>query len=207
MRNDLGKIVKSVTLQGGLLGKKPKNLVLYEKGIVLHFKKNSCDYLFTEVAAIKTLDIFAPNPTSYSFDLFDVNNEKITSLDISYVQQTDAMLLLELHKRAVLGANFPADLRKRALPIDDTLSWDGTKLVRSGRKGIEEFSVEQIDAFVNRNGSFFFTFKESKETLLVGVLFSPNCLMAIEICRAIASLGTPRVALVFPDFEETQKLY
>ena len=46
----------------------------------------------------------------------------------------------------------------------------------------------EIDKFIVKNGMYFFTLIDSKETLVLHLHEAPNCLMSIEVCKAIADM-------------------
>ncbi len=188
MNDELGNRVKDVKLKSGLLGKKPTGITVYENGVEIQFKSESKKYRFEQIPAIQSTDYFAPNAIEYHFDIFHKTDGKIASLSIPYANREDGTALLEAHKKAWLGIDFPQKLPDATYMLDDHLTWEKGKLVYNGRKEREEYPARQIAAFVIKNGSHFFTVKDSKETLMVDLAYSPNCLMAAEICKAIADL-------------------
>ena len=184
---EFGNCICQIKLNSGLFGKKPAGIDIFENGIRLVFKSGEQLYSYSDITAIKSMDYFYPNPITYNFDIFQAD-KKIASVAIPYVNRIVGTQLLTAHKNAVLGSDFPENLSTTAYALDEYLSWEKNKLVYNGRKGKEEYPPEQIDSFISKDGCYFFTLKNSNKTIGILLHNSPNCLMAIELCTAIAAM-------------------
>ena len=189
MNYELGSLLESVQLKSGLFVKKPTALEIYTNGIVLRFKNNEDkEFLFNQISGIKTFDYFAPNSVEYHFDIFNNDGAKISSISIPYIHSNIGTALLEAHMNFQLGENFPQQLADSDFILDNQLSWQKGKLIHNGRKGIAEYSPQQIDNFIIEKGCHYFTLKSSKDTLMLMLHDSPNCLTAIAVGKAIANI-------------------
>ena len=169
------------------MGNQPKELWLYQDRMVLKYKKEGREFLFADVYALKTGDMFVPNPSSYAFEIFDKQNQKMAAFKISYQNRQDALQVLEYHKAYHLGEHFSIDLMASDYILDDHFTWEKGSLVYRGAKTTGSYQLTEIDDFIEKNGTYFFTLKGRKDKLAVGILYAPNCLMTIDICKAIAA--------------------
>ena len=188
MNHDLGTFIKSIPQKPGLFGKKPAALEIYANGIILKFKTEDKTYPFADIARIISFDYAAPNSITYNFDLFHQNGEKIAAISIPYEQQEDGTLLLNAHMHAQLTLDFPNNLMDSEFVLDNHLTWKKGKLIHTWRKGIDEYTPQQIDEFKVNKGAYYFTLKDSKNTLGLFLHDAPNCLTTIEVCHAIAAM-------------------
>ena len=188
MAHNLGPLIQSSPLSSGLLGKKPTALEVYEEGLVFHYKQGEQVYPLGEISAISVFDYFAPNPRAYTIDIFGKENKKIAGIEIPFLRYSEVVALMETHMRWQLGADFPRNLMELSLPLDDSLRWQQGTLIHEGRKGTTKYSYQQVDKFVEHKGTYSFTFKGSKDTLMVSPTFCPNCLTALVLGQAIAAL-------------------
>ena len=188
MHHVLGDFILSIELNAGLFGKKPTAIDVYAAGLVLKYKGEDKTYSFGEISVISVYDYFVPNPREYSIDLLDKSNKKIASIAIPYARYSEVTALLEAHMHWNLGADFPQNLLELTIPLDTHVRWQRGTLIHEGRGGITKYSTAQISAFVEHKGTYTFTFKDSKDTLMVSPVFSPNCLTMLAVCRGIAAL-------------------
>jgi len=182
-----GTCLAVIGLESSFLGNRPKELWLYQDRMILKYKKEEKEFLFADVWSLKTGDMFVPNPSAYSFEMFDKQNQKLAAFKISYQNRQEALKVLECHKIYRLGEHFPMDLMESEYILDDHFTWEkGTLVYRTG-KTVGSFQLSEIEGFIEKNGTFFFTLAGRKNKLVVGILYAPNCLMTIDICKAIAA--------------------
>ena len=174
-------------LDSGLFGKKPKAVEIYNNGIKILFKNREEIYYYNEITAIKSMSHFYPNTINYHYDIYQ-GNKQVAALSIPYVNRDAGTQLLLAHKNALLGKDFPDKLSETTYILDDSLDWEKNKLVYARGKAVGEYSVEEIDDFKEEGGCFFFTLKNSKDTIALYLHDAPNCLMSIDICKAIAKM-------------------
>jgi len=186
--SELGSLINSISLKAGLFGKKPNGVDVYEKGLVLKYKNEERVLPFSEISAIKSLNYGAPQPPQYDLDIYDKDDKKIISLAIPYAQLSDATLIFKTHEKYVLPTSARELIKTTDFELDPYLSWKNGSLFYKTRKGIQEYSPRDIDQFCIKNGSHYFTLKDSKDTVMLFVSDSFNVLAAIEICRAIADI-------------------
>ena len=189
MTTQLGAHLKSVSLKSGLLGKKPHALEIHQSGLLIRYKSEDVALPFAEISAIKSLNYFTPNPVAYNFEIFNRDSDKMLDISIPFTQKDDATALLTAHMRFCLTDTFPQNLMHTNHILDDYVTWQDGMLYYKWRKGIKEFTPDQIDKFIEHKGTHRFTIKNSDETVGVSVAFAPNCLATIAICQAISELS------------------
>jgi len=182
-----GSCIAVISLESSFIGNKPKELWLYQDGMILKYKKEDKEFMFADVWALKTGDMFVPNLSSYSFEMFDGQNQKLAAFKISYQNRQDALRVLEYHKMYRLGEHFPMDLMESEYVLDDHFTWEKGVLVYRSSKTTDRFQLNEIEDFVEKNGTYFFTLAGRKDKLVVFVLYAPNCLLTIAVCKAIAA--------------------
>jgi hypothetical protein len=182
----LERHLRRIELTRSLFGNKPIELELYAEGLMIRYKKEERQYLFSQIKRIHSDDYFVPLPSSYAFEVITAEGEKIT-FSIPYVRFEDARALLMVHANYLLPEGFQDNIMQFAYVLDDYLTWEKGTLVYRGRKGTVEYPASAIEDFVEKNGLYYFTMKDSKDTRVMNVLHAPqNCLASIWIGQAIA---------------------
>lgn len=187
---ELGDLIDSISLKSGLFGKKPTGIEIHENGIVIKYKTEDKKYLFEKISAMKSSDYFYPNPAMYNMDILGSNGEKIVSLAFPYMQRDDMTKLLVAHREALKGSDFPNRLMETSYVLCGGVTWEKGKLYQKRKEGIAEYTPEQIEDFILKDGMYFFTLKNSKKDIITILMHdSPNCLFAIDACYAIANIS------------------
>jgi len=187
MSQELGEYIWFVALNSGLFGRKPHTLEVHENGIVLKYKSEDKAYLFEQMSGIKSFDYYTDNPITYSFDIFNRDGKKIVTISVPFGRREDGTTLLTAHMNFLLKGGLLQNLESSDFELDDRLFWQRGKLLHKGKKGLETYTLSQIDEFVYKGGCYFFTLKDSKTTLSIFLQNTPNCLASIEVCKAIAA--------------------
>lgn len=179
-------------LLSGLFGNSNKavNVEIYDNGIVLNKKKDSDTFLFKDIKKVKTFDFFAPLSAAIPIELFDNSGAKIASFSLP-PDKKDAYKLLEAHRDAMLGENFPENLHELSLNLGEIRIENGT-LIEVVKKEEISYPLSDIQDFVYNKGLFYFTTKNSDDKLVVFMDHADNCLTTIEIGKYFTGRNKPK---------------